>query len=406
MLSSTSRPIIEASVPLLQTHGELITRTFYGMLFADHPALKHVFNSGNQANGAQQQSLASAVYAYAANIDNPAALGPVVSRIAHKHAAVGVTPAQYTVVGKYLLAAIAKVLGELATPAVIAAWDEAYWLLAVELIAIEARLYHDAHIQAGQFLTAEVVGRTEETPSTTGFVLRGADGAPLPDFLPGQYITVVQHVRLPGEDQPMRQLRQYSLSNVPGQGEWRICVKREPAEGTGPSGVVSNQLCDRLRVGDRLEVSPPFGDFVLAPGTEPLVLISGGIGITPVMSMLQTSRQRQPERPVVFLHSCRDGGHQVLHDEVLAARADSGVRTQLYFEAPRGEDRPGQDFDQVGWMDLAGLPGDYLPAHGQYYLCGPLAFMQAQRRALLNRGVDATHIHFEVFRPNLVGSLG
>jgi len=406
MLSPASRPIIDASVPLLQAHGETITRTFYSMLFADHPALKHVFNSGNQANGAQQQSLASAVYAYAANIDNPAALGPVVSRIAHKHAAVGVTPAQYTVVGKYLLAAIARVLGELATPPVLAAWDEAYWLLAVELIAIEARLYHDAHIQAGQFLTAEVVARTEEGPTTTSFLLRGADGRALPDFQPGQYITVIQQVHLPGESQPIRQLRQYSLSNAPGQGVWRISVKRERGDGQSPNGVVSNQLCDTVQVGDNLQVSPPFGDFVLKPGPEPLVLVSGGIGIAPVMSMLLASRLQQPERPVVFLHACRDGADQALRGDVTAARADRGVCALLHFETPRAEDRPGQDFDRVGQLALESLPEAFVPTGGQYYLCGPLPFMQTQRRSLLSRGVDATHIHFEVFRPNLVGSLG
>src|SRR4051794_14925485 len=130
MISASARPFIAASVPVLQQHGVAITQRFYADLFEAHPELRHVFNQGNQASGAQQGALAGALVAYAANIDNRDALAPVIRRIAHKHASLGIGPAQYTVVARHLLAAISSVLGAAATPALLAAWDEAYWLLA------------------------------------------------------------------------------------------------------------------------------------------------------------------------------------------------------------------------------------------------------------------------------------
>ncbi|MGN6703769.1 MAG: globin domain-containing protein, partial [Burkholderiaceae bacterium] len=144
MISAASRPYIDASVPVLREHGLAITRVFYRNLFAAHPELTNLFNMGNQASGVQQQSLAAAVFAYAANIDNPDALAPVASRIAHKHASVGIRPDHYPIVGRHLLGAIKEVLGDAATPALIDAWAEAYGALAQALIDAERGLYGNA----------------------------------------------------------------------------------------------------------------------------------------------------------------------------------------------------------------------------------------------------------------------
>lgn len=404
MLSEAARPIIEASVPLLRAHGETITQTFYKRMFAAHPELANLFNLGNQANSAQQQSLASAVYAYAANFQNPAALGPAVSRIAHKHAAVGVTPAQYMIVGKHLLEAIAEVLGDMATPEVLAAWGEAYWRLAVELIALEARIYEQAHVQAGEFLKARVVSRHEENAFTTTFVLASATDIPLPTFLPGQYISLAQQTTHPTTGESIRQLRQFSLSNAPGH-EWRLSVKRELGQNGSPDGRISNQICDTLQVGATVDVSAPFGDFVLQPGNAPVVLISGGIGITPVMSMWESIQRSQPQRQVKFLHACRSGAHQAYGEQLRAARQADPTSVMVAFETPGQEDVQGRDYDRAGKLDLQQLSAGWLPPQAHYYLCGPLAFMQAQRLALLSLGVDASHVHYEVFRPDLVGSM-
>jgi nitric oxide dioxygenase len=150
MISDASRPYIDASVPVLRQHGLAITRLFYENMFKAHPELTSIFNMGNQASGVQQQSLASAVFAYAANIGNPGALGPVVQRIVHKHVSVGIRAEHYPIVGHHLLGAIAETLGDAATQPLLDAWKEAYTSLARLLIAAEAELYSTAGIQPGE----------------------------------------------------------------------------------------------------------------------------------------------------------------------------------------------------------------------------------------------------------------
>ncbi|WP_369384858.1 globin domain-containing protein [Methylobacillus glycogenes] len=125
MLSASARPYIDASVPVLREHSLDITKVFYANMLGAHPELKNLFNMGNQASGVQQQSLASALFAYAANIANPAALAPVVTRIVHKHAAVGLTAAHYPIVAEHLLGAIKQVLGDAASDDLLSAWGEA-----------------------------------------------------------------------------------------------------------------------------------------------------------------------------------------------------------------------------------------------------------------------------------------
>ena len=254
MLSEAARPYIAASVPVLREHGERITRAFYGAMFQAHPELQHVFNMGNQKSGVQQNALAGALFAYAANIDNGSALAPVVDRIVHKHAAVGIKPSHYPIVARHLLGAIRTVLGDAATPELLSAWDEAYWLLAGELIAAEARLYQRTGADAGALTALPVVRVERESPSVTSFYLQ-RDGASPGSFQPGQYVSVA--VDLPGG---LRQLRQYSLSDAPSAPHWRISVKREDA-GASPAGEVSNHLHAHAVPGQRLLVSAPFGTF-------------------------------------------------------------------------------------------------------------------------------------------------
>ncbi len=259
MLSAASRPYIDASVPVLREHGLAITTHFYREMFAARPELTRLFNMGNQANGAQQQSLASAVFAYAANVDRADVLAPVVERIVHKHVAVGLTSAHYPIVGKHLLEAIAAVLGDAATPPLMAAWDEAYWLLAGELIAAEARLYDRHNVKAGELQAVRVVRRENEGDAVVALTLAAEDGTPLRDFAPGQYISVEANFPDGG-----RQLRQYSLSAERGVATWRISVKREAGNAETPAGAVSNWLHDTARVGTTLNVSTPWGDFAPA----------------------------------------------------------------------------------------------------------------------------------------------
>jgi nitric oxide dioxygenase len=402
MLSQNARVLIEASVPVLREHGGAITSCFYGKMFAAHPELKNLFNMGNQQSGVQQQSLASALYAYAANIDNQQALAPVISRIVHKHVSVGIRAEHYPIVGKYLLEGIADTLGAAATPELLAAWGEAYGLLAGAFIAEEQSLYAANNIEPGQCRPVTVLRKQQESADVASFYLASADGAPLPSFRPGQYISVTMNV----EQWSLKQLRQYSLSDSPDKDYWRISVKREAATAEQPAGMVSG-LMHEVREGDTLWVGAPCGDFVMdAQLPAPLVLISAGVGITPMMSMLHASLGAAPTRRISFLHAARSGRHHALRSELAALNdAHDALDTHICYENPDMEDQAGIDFDQAGRLQLEPLSDVLLPQDGQYYLCGPAPFMQAQRRALIARGIAAERIQHEVFGPDLVGNL-
>jgi len=399
MLSQQSRPYIQASVPILREHGTAITRSFYRNMFAEYPEFTNLFNMGNQANGSQQQSLASAVFAYAANFENADALAPVISRIAHKHASVGITAEHYPIVGRHLLGAIQETLGDAATPALIDAWAEAYGLLADTLIEAEKDLYASRDTDPGVLTQMLVTEVTLQSELISSFTLERCDGLPVWDFTPGQYISVA--VDLPGG---RRQLRQYSLSDAPGRTTLRISVKREPGNGGAPAGCVSNWLHEHVRESSILHVTPPFCDF--APdvtGDLPIVLLSAGIGLTPMISALNQIRLVNPERTVIFAHATRDAASLAHRADIATARASMpNLRIAIFLECADGFQCEG--FAGQGFMQVDGLPvWDYVGT--DVYLCGPIGFMQAQWKRLLELGTPPSRLHREVFGPELLDHL-
>jgi nitric oxide dioxygenase len=396
MISEASRPYIDASVPVLREHGLTITKLFYQNMFAAHPELTRIFNMGNQASGAQQQSLASAVFAYAANIGNPGALGPVVQRIVHKHVSVGIRAEHYPIVGHHLLGAIAATLGDAAAPALLDAWKEAYTSLATLLIKAEAELYSTAGIEPGETRPMEVLEVVRESANVLSIRMAPADDTPLPAFKPGQYVSVAVDFA-----DGRRQLRQYSLSDKPGIKSYRISVKREDALEGAPAGEVSNWLHANVQAGTILHVTHPFGEFT--PDTEseaPLVLLSAGVGVTPMVSTLRRVAEVNPQRHVIFAHAARDAGHHALRAEVEALRAVMPNLSVVTFY----EDAADAQDVLAGRMDVARLPA-WPVEQGEVYLCGPHKFMQAQWLGLLYRGVPAPKLHREVFGPELLDHL-
>jgi nitric oxide dioxygenase len=396
MISEASRPYIDASVPVLREHGLAITTIFYRNMFAAHPELTNLFNMGNQAVGAQQQSLASAVFAYAANIGNPGALGPVVKRIVHKHVSVGIRADHYPIVGHHLLGAIKEVLGEAATPALIAAWAEAYTSLADLLVQAEKDMYEEAGIEPGATRPYRVQGVTHESDTVLSIRLTPADGAPLPSFVAGQYVSVA--VDLPDG---RHQLRQYSLSDAPGKDSLRISVKREDARASAPAGQVSNWIHEHVKVGSTLQLSHPFGEFT--PDTEsnePVVLLSAGVGITPMIAALNRIAAVNPQRRVIFAHAARNAQHHAHQADIAAAKA----RMPYLNVASFYEQANGAEGVREGTMDKARLPSWPL-TETDVYICGPLPFMQAQWNALLAAGAPAARLHREVFGPDLLDNL-
>ncbi|GHB58385.1 hemin transporter [Streptomyces viridiviolaceus] len=393
MLSEQSVPVVRATLPAVGAAIGDITELFYRKLFDAHPELlRDLFNRGNQASGEQQRALAGSIAGFAGLLLERPDVRPdaMLSRIAHKHASLGITSDQYKIVHRHLFAAIAEVLGDAVTPEVAAAWDEVYWLMANALIAIEARLYQEADAAEGDvWHRMEVVERREETPDAVSFVLRPADGRPARPFRPGQYVSV--RSELPDGS---RQIRQYSLSAAPGRPDWRITVKRVQGDGQ-PEGEVSSWLHARVRAGDLLTVSMPFGDLELADGDGPLLLASAGIGVTPMLAMLDHLAATGSARPVTAVHADRtpaDHAHRKEQRDLIRALPDA--RLHLWYEEP-GDQAPQAS---TGRADIGALD---LPAGLTAYLCGPVPFMRAVRGDLLRRGVPAEAIHYEVFGPDL-----
>ncbi|MFE2298980.1 globin domain-containing protein [Streptomyces sp. NPDC059445] len=395
MLSEQSAVTVRATLPVVGAAIGEITERFYGGLFSAHPELlRDLFNRGNQAAGTQRQALAGSIAAFATHLvehpdERPDAM---LSRIAHKHASLGVAPEQYKVVHEHLFAAIVEVLGDAVTAEVAAAWDEVYWLMANALIAIEKRLY-DENADDGSPRPWVVTERVEETDDVATFRIRPADGAPLPDFRAGQYVSV--GVELPDG---ARQIRQYSLSSAPGSPVRQISVKRVRADENGvpsPEGEVSGHLHAHVREGDLLQVSAPYGDLVLDDTDAPLFLASAGIGVTPVIAMLEQLAISGHKAPVTVVHADRSPAEHALradHEAFAGKLADA--ETHFWYERPE----PGHPAERTGLVDLSGVtvrPGTHA------YLCGPLPFMRAVRTQLLAKGVPASDIHYEVFGPDL-----
>ncbi|GGY15131.1 globin domain-containing protein [Streptomyces djakartensis] len=397
MLSAESAAVVRATLPAVAGALDEITTRFYGAMFRDRPELLDgMFNRGNQASGAQRRALAGSIAGFATALLADPGTRPdaLLDRIAHKHAAVGVTDDQYTIVHKYLFGAIAEVLGDAVTPEVAAAWDEVYWLMAGALIGREARLYQDADVEPGRVWRQwTVVERRTETADVVSFVLRPADGEPAPRARAGQYVSV----RVLMAD-GIHQLRQYSLSCDPGGNLRRITVKRVAATPDTPDGEVSTLLHEQVREGDELTLSAPFGDVFLddpADATTPVVLVSAGIGGTPMTGMLAHLAAQGSTRPVLVLHADRSPAEHALRTETreLVGRLP-GARAVFWYERP-GPEEAGS---RAGLMNLDGIG---LPEDATVFLCGPLPFMRDIRARLLRAGIPARRVRYEVFGPDL-----
>ncbi|SKC77727.1 globin domain-containing protein [Krasilnikoviella flava] len=395
MLTPESAAVVRATLPVIGGAIGDITPVFYRRMFAAHPELERdLFNRGNQARGDQQRALAGAIAAYATLlVDDGPDPRTVLARIAHKHTSLGILPEQYPIVHEHLFAAIVEVLGDAVTPEVAAAWDEVYWDMADALVEIELGLYAEAGVAPGDvWRQVTVARRVQESPDTVSLELVAPDGAPLPAARPGQYVSVA--VDLPDG---ARQIRQYSLTGAAAPGAWAISVKSIPAgpDGVAPAGEVSNHLHANAFEGDGLEVSTPFGELTLVDGDNPLVLVSAGIGITPMIGFLHHLRSAGTTRRVVVLHADRSPARHA-HRAELRALVDDIPTAELHRWYEDLGTRPAQDRLHSGLIDLDGLD---LPHDADAYLCGPAPFMTVVQSALLGRGITTDRIHHEVFGP-------
>ncbi|OOF69564.1 NO-inducible flavohemoprotein [Rodentibacter caecimuris] len=390
-LTTKQIELVKATVPVLRESGVALTSHFYRRMLENNPHLKEVFNLGHQRSGAQAHSLANAVLAYAENIENPMVLAPAVELMAHKHVSLEIQAPDYEIVGENLLHSISEVLNIPIDDPLIEAWTAAYWQLADLLIATEKAIY-DEHAQTqGSWLgwrKFTLAKKVKESDEIMSFYLVPSDKGSLPRYKAGQYVSVRVFV----EELCLKQPRQYSLSDSPKADYLRISVKREdPKEGLA-GGWVSNIL-HSLQEGDEVEVTAPTGNFFLINPEKQNVFISGGVGLTPMIAMLNQVIDAGMPQPVSFIHACRNINVHAMKSYLDIAKAQyHNMKTFTVYETANiGE------ADFIGRLDLNNVPTEMLPKTADYYLCGPIAFMQTQYQALINLGIAAEQIHFEAF---------
>jgi nitric oxide dioxygenase len=343
-LSPDSAAVVAATAGVVAEHAEEITKVFYPDMFEAHPELLNVFNVANQAVGEQPKALAASVVAFAVQLLDPDApdFTPVMQRIAHKHVSLGIQARDYTIVGRYLLGAVGKVLGDAVTPEVAAAWDEVYWLSATALIAEEAKLYAQAGTDPEQpWRQYRVVERFEESDEVFSLLLAPVSGQ-IPSHRTGQYVAIA--VDVPGGT---RQPRQYTISSGPRGDSLRVTIKRVRGVNGAPDGQVSGWLHENAKPGTILDVSQPAGDVVLDESDAPIVLVSAGIGITPVAAIMEDLSRRQPDRTVRLFRAHAAPGPARLHgpDGRGAAGVRAGVHVRaaaLHADRPPHAHRPGR----------------------------------------------------------------
>jgi ferredoxin-NADP reductase/MOSC domain-containing protein YiiM/ferredoxin len=253
-----------------------------------------------------------------------------------------------------------------------------------------------------------LIGDVGPAPAWTGFrVLRVAkvnressivvslsfetpDGSSLPEALPGQFLAL--RLRVDTGVAPV--IRNYSISSPPGSGIYRVSVKLEP------NGLVSSFLHHSVKVGNTIEVSAPRGTFTIKPGNGPVILVSAGIGVTPVLAMLHALASQASTREVWWLYGARSGSdHPFAKEAQEALRKLKGAHSHIAYSKPGLEDQPGRDYDSHGRLSSELLDQLDVPQHGDFYLCGPASFLRDFNEGLRQRGTASAQIHTEIFGP-------
>ncbi|MBT1728049.1 NO-inducible flavohemoprotein [Enterobacter quasimori] len=395
MLDAQTIATVKSTIPLLVETGPKLTAHFYDRMFSHNPELKEIFNMSNQRNGDQREALFNAIAAYASNIENLAALLPAVEKIAQKHTSFQIQPEQYNIVGGHLLAT----LDEMFSPGqeVLDAWGKAYGVLANVFINREAQIYSENASKNGGWEGTRAFRIVEKTPRSaliTSFEFEPVDGKPVAEYQPGQYLGVW----LKPEGFPHQEIRQYSLTRKPNGKGYRIAVKREDG------GQVSTWLHNEARVGDVVHLAAPAGDFFMAVGANtPVTLISAGVGQTPMLAMLDTLAKTHHNAQVNWFHAAENGDVHAFADEVKTLGASLPRFTaHTWYRLPTDADRQAARFDSEGLMNLSQHEGAFSAPDMQFYVCGPVAFMQYAAKQLVEMGVNKDSIHYECFGPHKV----
>ena len=372
MLTNEEKDLVKATVPLLKEHGSEITSTFYQRMFENHDELLNMFNQTNQKFGDQPKALANTVLAAAEHIDNLEAIVPAVIGIGHKHRALNVKKEHYPIVGKYLLIGIKEVLGDVATDDIINAWAKYYNQIAQIFIDVEEKMYEEAAwdgfksftVKEKEYLTDDVIRFTVDNDEA------------LPEIIPGQYITV----KVKPNDYPYEALRHYSICSINTANGLQFAVKREGEK--NEAGVVSHYLFDELNEGDIIELSAPAGDFLLDHSDEKLLFIAGGVGLTPIMSMVESAVKHNKDIDLII--STTDETTLPFKEELKSLKENVNINIRYT-----------KDDGYLTANDISGYD-DY-----SIYISGSLAFNQAMINASLDNGYDMNKVHYEAFGPRM-----
>ncbi|MBH0069450.1 NO-inducible flavohemoprotein [Pseudoalteromonas sp. NZS100] len=390
MLSDKTIEIVKSTVPLLAQAGTVVTDHFYKRLFSHNPELKNIFNMANQDTGRQQFALFNALAAYAQNIDNLAVLKEALTRINHKHTSLNILPEHYPIVGAHLIGTLKELLPEQFTPDVEYAWREAYGVLADICITEEAALYEHSKNKHGGWAGTrqfEITNKQAESELVTSFTLTPVDGEAVITHKPGQYLGI----KVKPEGAEYEEIRQYSISQKSNAKNYRISVKKELQP---KPGMVSNYL-HSLEQGTIVELYPPAGDFFLRNITSPVVLISAGVGQTPMLAMLETLLSDNSNQEIMYLHACENTQQHSFSKYLNELNAVyNRLQTMTWFN----QATEGADF--TGLMNLNAVQAQLPLSNGDFYLCGPAGFMAFIKNQLLELGVKNEQIHYEVFGPH------
>ncbi len=395
MLTDQHIEIIKTTIPLLESAGPALTGHFYQRMFTHNPELQDIFNMTNQHSGRQQVALFEAIAAYAKNIENVAVLTSAVERIAQKHTSFNIKANHYAIVGHHLIETLRELASEAFTSDVEEAWTAAYQVLAQIFIDREAQLYQERSATKGGWRdgrTFTLVEKVAESERVKSFVFAPVDGEAVIDYQPGQYLGI----EISDPNSEFNEIRQYSLSDKANGESFRISVKRELGEVNGnvPQGIVSNYLHDELQVGDEVNLYAPAGDFFFNDRQAPVVLVSAGVGITPMQAMLETLNQQGYNKPVQYLHACENSKQHSFAARTTELIERNKWQQSIWYRT----EHVTTEHVHFGQMDLSAVE---LPVEqGNFYLCGPIAFMQFAKQQLLNLGVASANIHYEVFGPH------
>lgn len=369
MLDEKTKEIVKSTIPFLQDKGTEITSIFYQNMFQAHPELLNIFNQNNQREGTQSKALANMVLAAAMNIDDLSVIKPYVIQVGYKHRALQVKPEHYPIVGHYLIQAIGIVLGDASTDEIIEAWTAAYGEIAQVFIDAEKEMYKEEAWHDFKPFTVISVEKPVD-----GFVKIGLQS----DFgigkvIPGEYITV----RIKKDGETYFSNRHYSIYAADEtKNQVHIAIRKEN------KGIISNYLTQEVKPGDEICLSAPAGDFCLAENSQANVLISSGIGMTPILPMAKASQEQG--KKTIWIQNYRHLADNIFEKEVAPLRD----KVEIITNETSTEGRINAE-KLKNWLDFSEPMA--------FYLCGRPEFTIGVKNALIKAGASEADIYYEVF---------